>query len=29
LVDRFMIGGAVVAGILATVIILGMCGMRI
>ena len=29
LVDRFMIGGAVVAGIVATVIILGMCGMRI
>jgi hypothetical protein len=27
--DRFMIGGAVIAGIVATVIILGMCGMRI
>ena len=29
LADRFVIGGALVAGILATVIILGMCGMRI
>jgi hypothetical protein len=27
--DRFMIGGAVIAGIVATVIILGMCGMRV
>jgi hypothetical protein len=27
--DRFMVGGAVVAGILATVIMLGMCGMRV
>jgi hypothetical protein len=27
--DRIMIGGAVIAGIIATVIILGMCGMRI
>lgn len=27
--DRFMIAGAVVAGIVATVIMLGMCGMRI
>ena len=27
--DRFMVGGAVVAGIVATVIMLGMCGMRI
>jgi succinate dehydrogenase hydrophobic anchor subunit len=27
--DRFMIGGAVVAGIVATVIMLGMCGMRV
>jgi hypothetical protein len=27
--DRIMIGGAVIAGIVATVIILGMCGMRI
>jgi hypothetical protein len=29
LADRFMIGGAVSAGIVATVIILGMCGMRV
>jgi hypothetical protein len=27
--DRFMIGGAVVGGIVATVIMLGMCGMRV
>src|SRR5215470_4537092 len=27
--DRFMVGSAVVAGIVATVIMLGMCGMRI
>jgi hypothetical protein len=27
--DRFMISGAVVAGIVATVIMLGMCGMRV
>ena len=27
--DRFMIVGAVVGGIVATVIMLGMCGMRI
>jgi nitroreductase len=27
--DRFMVGGAVVAGILATVIMLGRCGMRV
>jgi hypothetical protein len=27
--DRFMVGGAVVAGIIATVIMLGMCGMRV
>jgi hypothetical protein len=27
--DRFMVGGAVVAGIVATVILLGMCGMRV
>jgi len=27
--DRFMIGGAVAAGIVATVIMLGMCGMRV
>jgi hypothetical protein len=27
--DRFMVGGAVVAGIVATVIMLGMCGMRV
>jgi len=27
--DRFMISGAVVAGIIATVIMLGMCGMRV
>src|SRR5262249_6297553 len=26
--DRFMVGGAVVAGLVATVIMLGMCGMR-
>jgi succinate dehydrogenase hydrophobic anchor subunit len=29
LADRFMVGGAVGAGIVATVIMLGMCGMRI
>ena len=29
LADRFMIGGAVGAGIVATVIVLGMCGMRV
>lgn len=29
LANRFMIGGAVIAGIAATVIILGMCGMRV
>lgn len=29
LADRFMIGSAVVAGIIATVIMLGMCGMRV
>jgi hypothetical protein len=27
--DRFMVSGAVVAGIVATVIMLGMCGMRV
>jgi hypothetical protein len=27
--DRFMIGGAVVAGIVATVIMIGMRGMRV
>jgi hypothetical protein len=27
--DRFMVGGAVVAAIIATVIMLGMCGMRV
>jgi succinate dehydrogenase/fumarate reductase cytochrome b subunit len=27
--DRFMIGGAIVAGVIATVIMLGMCGMRL
>ena len=27
--DRFMVGGAVVAGLVATVIMLGMCGMRV
>jgi succinate dehydrogenase hydrophobic anchor subunit len=27
--DRFMIGGTVIAGIVATVIVLGMCGMRV
>ena len=27
--DRFMVGGAVVAGIVATVIMLGMSGMRV
>jgi hypothetical protein len=27
--DRVMIGGAIIAGIIATVIILGMCGMRV
>ena len=27
--DRFMIGGAIVAGVIATVIMLGMCGMRV
>src|SRR5262249_16723649 len=27
--DRFMVGGAVVAGVIATVIMLGMCGMRV
>jgi hypothetical protein len=27
--DLFVIGGAVVAGIVATVIMLGMCGMRV
>jgi hypothetical protein len=26
--DRFMVGGAVVAGIVAAVIMLGMCGIR-
>ena len=29
LADRFMVGGAVVAGLVATVIMLGMCGMRV
>ena len=29
LADRFMVGGAVIAGIVATVIMLGMCGMRV
>jgi hypothetical protein len=29
LADRFMIGSAIVAGIVATVIMLGMCGMRV
>lgn len=29
LANRFMIGGAVIAGIIATVIMLGMCGMRV
>jgi len=29
LADRFMVGGAVGAGIVATVIMLGMCGMRV
>lgn len=29
LADRYMISGAVVAGIIATVIMLGMCGMRV
>jgi hypothetical protein len=27
--DRFMVGGAVVAGLVATVIMLGMCGLRV
>ena len=27
--DRFMVGGAVVAGLVATLIMLGMCGMRV
>ena len=27
--DRFMVGGAFVAGLVATVIVLGMCGMRV
>jgi len=27
--DRFMLGGAVAGGIAATVIVLGICGMRI
>ena len=27
--DRFMVAGAVVAGLVATVILLGMCGMRV
>jgi hypothetical protein len=27
--DRFMVSGAVAAGIAATVILLGMCGMRV
>jgi hypothetical protein len=27
--DRFMVGGSVVAGLVATVIMLGMCGMRV
>jgi hypothetical protein len=27
--DRFLVGGAVVAGVIATVIMLGMCGMRV
>ena len=27
--DRFMVGGTVVAGLVATVIMLGMCGMRV
>ena len=27
--DRFMVGSAVVAGVVATVIMLGMCGMRV
>jgi len=27
--DRFMIGGSVTAGIVATVIMLGMCGLRL
>ena len=27
--DQFMVGGAVVAGVIATVIMLGMCGMRV
>ena len=29
LADRFMVAGTVVAGLVATVIMLGMCGMRI
>jgi hypothetical protein len=29
LADRFMVGGAVVAALVATVIMLGMCGMRV
>ena len=29
LADRFMVGGAVGAGTVATVIMLGMCGMRV
>jgi hypothetical protein len=29
LANRFMIGGAVIAGIVATVIMLGVCGMRV
>jgi len=27
--DRFMIGGAVAAGIIATAIMLGLCGLRL
>jgi hypothetical protein len=27
--DRFMIGGAVIAAIIATAIMLGMCGLRL
>ncbi len=27
--DQFMVGSAVVAGLVATVIILGICGMRV
>ena len=29
LADRFMVAGAVVAAVIATVIMLGMCGMRV